>query len=209
MKAFFALIDRLISAPAENRGAIERFIWESFQCEMAVLALDMSSFSLSVRRNGIVSHLCQIRRMQLLTEPVVEAHRGQLLKYEADNLLAVFAEAADAVSAAIAINHAVDASPEWCASTPRLAVSIGIDWGPMLVLPGEDCFGDPVNVAHKLGEDIAGPGEILITQRVRDRLDPQSDFKLIQANLSLAGLELDAYRVSREPGPRAVAEQVE
>jgi class 3 adenylate cyclase len=206
MKAFFALIDRLIAAPAENRGDIERFIWDSYQREMAVLALDMSSFSLSVRRNGVVSHLCQIRRMQLLTEPVVDAHRGQLLKYEADNLLAVFDEAADAVAAAVAINHAIDASPEWSASTP-LAVSIGIDWGRMLVLPGEDCFGDPVNVAHKLGEDIAGPGEILVTQRVRDRLGAQSEFKLVQANLSVAGIELHAYRVPMEAPPRATAEQ--
>ena len=207
MKAFFALIDRLIAAPAENRGDIERFIWDSYQREMAVLALDMSSFSLSVRRNGVVSHLCQIRRMQLLTEPVIDAHRGQLLKYEADNLLAVFDDAADAVAAAVAINHAIDASPDWCANAPPLAVSIGIDWGPMLVLPGEDCFGDPVNVAHKLGEDIAGPGEILVTQRVRDRLAAQSEFKLVQANLSLAGMELHAYRVPMELPPRSTAEQ--
>jgi class 3 adenylate cyclase len=195
MKAFFALIDRLIAASPENRKDIERFIGESYQCEMAVLALDMSAFSLSVRRNGIVSHLCQIRRMQLLTEPVVEAHCGQLLKYEADNLLAVFDEAANAVAAAVAINHAVDALPEWSATTPKLAVSIGIDWGPMLVLPGEDCFGDPVNVAHKLGEDIAGAGEILITERLRDRLGADPPYALAKANLSLAGWQLAAYRV--------------
>ena len=195
MKSFFALIDRLIAAPVDGRDAIEQFIWESYQREMAVLALDMSSFSLSVRRNGVVSHLCQIRRMQQLTEPIVAEHGGEVLKYEADNLLAVFAEAADAVAAAVAINHAVADSPEWSAKTPRLAVSIGIDWGSMLVLPGEDCFGDPVNVAHKLGEDVAGPGEILITDRMRERLGDAPQFPLARAELSLAGLNLSAYRV--------------
>src|SRR4051794_15560817 len=93
MKAFFALIDRLLTAAAESRSDIERFIWESYEREMAVLALDMSAFSLSVRRNGVISHLCHIRRMQLLTEPIVRENGGQVLKYEADNLLAVFDEA--------------------------------------------------------------------------------------------------------------------
>src|SRR5688572_3312882 len=108
MKSFFALIDRLISAPEGNRAAIEQFIWDSFRCEKAVLALDMSSFSLSVRRNGVVSHLCQIRRMQLLTKPIIDVSAGELLKYEADNLLAVFDDPAQAVEAALAINRAVN-----------------------------------------------------------------------------------------------------
>jgi adenylate cyclase len=195
MKSFFALIDRLIQAPTANREDIEKFIWDSYQRELAVLALDMSSFSLSVRRNGVVSHLCQIRRMQLLTEPIVAAHRGEVLKYEADNLLAVFESAASAVDAAVAINHAVNDSPDWSDNVPRLAVSIGIDWGAMLVLPGEDCFGDPVNVAHKLGEDIAGPGEVLITGRLREQIGGAPKYSLVKSDLSIAGLNIDAYRV--------------
>jgi class 3 adenylate cyclase len=198
MKSFFALIDRLIAAPVDARESIEEFIWQSYQREMAVLALDMSSFSLSVRRNGVISHLCQIRRMQQLTEPIVVDHGGEVLKFEADNMLAVFESAADSVAAALAINRAVDDSPEWSASVPRLAVSIGVDWGSMLVLPGEDCFGDAVNVAHKLGEDVAGPGEILITDRLRHQLGDAPQFVLARADLSLAGLSLSAYRVPRE-----------
>lgn len=195
MKAFFALIDRIIAAPVEHRSEIEHFIWESYEREMAVLALDMSAFSFSVRRNGVISHLCHIRRMQLLTEPIVQAHRGHVLKYEADNLLAIFDDAADAVAAALAMNEAVAASPDWCDCVPRLAVSIGIDWGAMLVLPGEDCFGDPVNIAFKLGEDIAGPSEVLITERARDRLGDNPPFQLSRLILSVGGLELPAYRV--------------
>jgi class 3 adenylate cyclase len=76
-----------------------------------------------------------------------------------------------------------------------LAVSIGIDWGSMLVLPGEDCFGDAVNVAHKLGEDVAGPGEVLVTDRLRDQLGDALQFPLARADLSLAGMTLSAYRV--------------
>jgi class 3 adenylate cyclase len=207
MKAFFALIDRLLAAPTESRSDIERFIWESYEREMAVLALDMSSFSLSVRRNGVISHLCHIRRMQLLTEPIVHQFGGQVLKYEADNLLAVFDEAPQAVAAAVAMSDAVAASPDWCSCVPKLAVSIGIDWGPMLVLPGEDCFGDAVNIAFKLGEDVAGPAEVLITDRVRQRLGGDLPFRLTEQHLSVAGFDLTVYRVrSRKELVPAAAE---
>jgi adenylate cyclase len=196
MKAFFALIDRLIAAQPEARPEIERFIWDSFSCDMAVLALDMSSFSLAVRRNGVLSHLCQIRRMQLLTQPLIRDHCGELLKYEADNLLAVFKDCSCAIDAALSINRAMAESVEAAAHQPPLAVSIGIDYGKLLVLPGEDCFGDAVNVAHKLGEDVARPGEVLITQRVRDQLGPSPTATLEPFKLSLSGAEIEAFRVS-------------
>ncbi|HYO25861.1 MAG TPA: adenylate/guanylate cyclase domain-containing protein [Lacipirellulaceae bacterium] len=195
MKSFFALIDRLIAAPLASRPEIERFIWESFSRRLAVLALDMSSFSMAVRRNGVLPHLCQIRRMQVLTEPLINQHGGQLLKYEADNLLAVFEDCASSVAAALAINYAFihrDDAPEY---DPPIAVSIGIDFGEMLLLPGEDCFGDPVNVAHKLGEDIARPGEVLVTQRVRRELGDGSPFELAPVTLSIAGVDVEAFRV--------------
>lgn len=197
MKAFFALIDRLIAAQPESRPEIERFIWDSFSCDMAVLALDMSSFSLAVRRNGVLSHLCQIRRMQLLTQPLIRDNCGELLKYEADNLLAVFKSCSCAIDAALAINRAMTESAEAMAHQPPLAVSIGIDYGKMLVLPGEDCFGDAVNVAHKLGEDIAGPGEVLITSRVREQLNAAPTVKLEPLKLSMSGVEIEAFRVTQ------------
>lgn len=46
---------------------------------------------------------------------------------------------------------------------PLLAFSVGIDVGDLLLLETEDCFGDAVNLAYKLGEDIARPGEVMVT----------------------------------------------
>lgn len=195
MKSFFALLDRLNVAPDESRADIERFIWETFQCDKAVLALDMSGFSTSVRRNGILPYLCQIRRMQLLTGPVLRDYDGELVKYEADNLLAVFDDPRQAVEAAIAINRIVlTSSPSSRAGSP-LEVCIGIDYGRLLLVPGTDCFGDPKNIAYKLGEDVARPGEILITKEMRERLGENPPFQLEEMVLSLSGLELVAYKV--------------
>ena len=189
MQSFFSLIDHLNAVPPERRAAIEEVIWNTFGTECAVMALDMSDFSMSVRRTGILQHLRLIRRMQVLTEPIVRECGGQLIKYQADNLLAVFQDPRLAVDAAVRMVHDVEAEQ-------GLEVAIGIDWGRILLLPGTDCFGDAVNTAYKLGEDVAKGGEILITRAVRERLGVAAAYRLAQARVSVSGLEIDIFSVA-------------
>ena len=40
---------------------------------------------------------------------------------------------------------------------------MGIGFGPTLVIAESDLFGEEMNLACKLGEDIAGPRQILLT----------------------------------------------
>jgi len=194
MNTFSALIDTLLAASPDRRSAIEQVIRETFERPKAVLALDMSGFSLSVRREGILPYLCQIRRMQKLSLPIVLSFGGELVKFEADNLLAVFEDAAHATEAALAMMDA--AAGESSATERPLAFSIGIDYGDILLLDRVDCFGDAVNLAHKLGEDTALPGEVLITAEVIKFLEGKSQFRLHQMDLAISGLELVVYRIT-------------
>lgn len=196
MKAFSMLLDRLTAATPEERPVIERLLRDSFGKRKAVLALDMSNFTLMVRRDGILSYLCQIRRMQRLTLPIVVSHQGELVKYDADNLLAVFDEPVHAVEAAIAMHQAAARSGREGAA---LTFSIGIDYGEVLLIAESDCFGDAVNLAHKLGEDIAQAGEVLISPAVRERLGAVPRFRLREVRLSVSGVDLLAYSVLHEP----------
>ena len=194
MEAFLTLIDELnICAPA-TRAEVERRICEIFQVERAVLALDMSGYSFSVRRGGILPHLCKIRRMQQLVSPLIERFDGQVVKQVADNILAVFLTPKRALDAAIAINQLL-AAPQ-LPEDALLRVAIGIDYGPFLLVPQYDAFGDPVNIAYKLGEDVAGPGEILLTASARQLLGNDRALPLEELTLSISGIELLAYRVS-------------
>lgn len=195
MKNFYDLIDRMNEAFEADRAEIERRILSAYQQEKAVLALDMSGFSLSVRRNGILSCLARIRRMQQLTAPLLPQFGGDLVKYEADNLLAVFDDADRAVAAAVAMNRAVANYGQSAQDAVPLALGIGIDIGPVLLIPGQDCFGDAVNIAHKLGEDVAGPGEVLVTEAVRGRLSGDAAARLESLSLSISGLEFRAFKV--------------
>ncbi len=189
MQDFLDLVDRLSAADAAERQRLEAEIWGRFGVECALLALDMSQFSLTVRRSGILPYLALIRRMQSLTAPIIERHGGAVVKYVADNLLASFAEPADAARAAVEINRAI------ASGTERFSVAIGIDYGRFILIPGRECYGDAVNVACKLGEDVAAAGEVLLTQAARARLGDRFDFALREQKVSISGLELAAFGV--------------
>ena len=198
MQSFFSLVDRLNAVPPAEQPRVEELIWNTFGVEKAILALDMSQFSLSVRRDGILPYLGLIRRMQVLTRPIVRACLGEIIKFEADNLMAVFAEAGDAVTAAVTINQALLAEPVR-AGTGAFTVGIGIDHGRFLMIPDEDCYGDAVNIAYKLGEDLARPREVLITAAARARLGSGFPYPLLEQTVSVSGLEFLAFSVDYPP----------
>ncbi|HYC38023.1 MAG TPA: adenylate/guanylate cyclase domain-containing protein [Usitatibacter sp.] len=198
IERFFGLVDRLNAADPAERGRIEADIWQQFGVERAVLALDMSHFSLTVRRDGIVGYLGLIRRMQLVSRPLVEAHDGALVEFHADNLMAVFPDVPQAVHAGIAMNRAF-ARERDAGGRPLIEVGIGIDHGRFLFVEGSRCFGDSVNTSFKLGEDLAQPGEILLTANARERLPRDFPNALTEHRFSISGLELLAYNVHHLP----------
>ena len=123
------------------------------------------------------------------------AHGGQAVKYEADNLIAVFESSRDAALAAIAIQAAVGASDA------GFTVAIGIDVGELVLVESRDLYGDPVNIACKLGEDLARPGEVLLTAAARAGLGPDFPHALEEQSVSVSGLEFIAWSV--RPATRA------
>jgi adenylate cyclase len=197
-REFFRLIDRMNDAPAEERARLEADVWRLYGVEMALLALDLSQFSVAVRRGGILPYLGVIRRMQVVASPLVEEAGGKVIKHDADNLMAVFPDVPQAVEASVRINRALAGAS---CSGIACAVGIGIDYGRFLMIPGEDCFGDTVNVAYKLGEDVARPGEVLLTAAARQRLGDAPPYPLAEQHVAVSGLDLATYSVTYQAIP--------
>src|SRR5215208_5747582 len=148
----------------EERHDIEEMLWSTYGAEYAVFVLDMSGFSLLTRKYGIVHYLSMVKRMQLTSEPIVKSYGGSMIKYEADNCFAVFPDPLSAVNAAIAMQHAFAASNLLTSDDLDIHIACGIDHGKLLIIGHEDCFGEPVNRASKIGEDLAAAGEIIVTK---------------------------------------------
>ena len=179
----------------EERQNIESSLWDEFGAEYAVFVLDMSGFSLLTRKYGIVHYLSMVRRMQMTTEPIVKSYGGSMIKYEADNCFAVFPDPLAAVHAAIAMQHAFGAENLLTSEDLDIHISCGIDYGKILVVGHEDCFGDPVNRASKMGEDLAVAGEILVTREAMQMIPVTAGIKSREMNVSISGITIPAFLI--------------
>jgi len=180
-----------------QRQALDAELWREFGADRAVLVLDMSGFSELSIRYGIVHYLSMVRRMQLIAEPIVSRYSGTLVKFEADNCFAMFPEVAGAIEAAFELNEAFRAANE---STPEeldIRIACGIDYGPILVVPGVDFFGNAVNRASKLGEDLADAGEILVTREAMATLPADATISSSQRHFDTSHISIEALAILR------------
>src|SRR5215212_2040127 len=180
----------------QERRQIEETLWTEYGAEYAVFVLDMTGFSLLTRKYGIVHYLSMVRRMQLTTEPIVKSYGGFMIKYEADNCFAVFPDPLSAVNAAIAMQHAFRAANLLTSDDLDIHIACGIDFGKILVVGHEDCFGDPVNRASKIGEDLAAAGEILITKDAMQMIPEEAGIKAHEMSVSISGITIPAYMIA-------------
>jgi len=172
----------------ESLREIDAEIWRRFGRTCAVLVLDMCGFSRLTMRYGITHFL----------RPVVAGSGGRVIKTDADNVFATFDDAPAALAAARAIQRSLDAANAFLPEDWDLHASIGIGYGPLLVVDEEDLFGSEMNVASKLGEDIAGRGEILLSVAARERLGAEARAGLEPLTIELSGLSLEAFKLSPE-----------
>jgi class 3 adenylate cyclase len=178
-----------------GREKIKEQLWKKFGVHKAVFVMDMSGFSRLTEVYGIVHYLSMVRRMQLVTEPIIHQHAGNVVKFEADNCFAAFDNPYDAVQAALALNTAFSTMNIFTDEQFDIRVSIGIDDGDVLMIGGPDYFGNPVNCACKLGEDIAAPGEILISERAFQQIPASAGLIGEPMVITISGVEISALSI--------------
>lgn len=195
-KRFEELLLQFVEGPDKtNRQRIEAQLWSEFGATKAVLIMDVSRFSMLTQRYGIVYNLSVVRRMQLMSKPIIEQAGGEVVKFEADNCFAMFNDCLSAVRAAIAINQAFEEENVHTQEEFDIRVGIGIDHGQVLLIGGPDYFGAPVNRASKLGEDLAGPGEILMTEAAFQSIPREAGIQHEPLELEISGIQLKAMSI--------------
>lgn len=169
----------------ERVEEIDREILATFQRRLAVLVLDMCGFSRLTAKHGALFYLSMIVQMEEAATPAVLNNGGRVIKQEADNFFAVFDAPTQALEAALDIFVAFRAMNSVVPDDRDITASVGIGFGDLLDT-GDDVFGDEMNAACRLGEDLACKEEILLTpaaaEAVRDR--KQFEIERIQYNSS-------------------------
>lgn len=149
---------------------IDRRIWDLFGEEWAVMFTDLAGFSRQVAKFGIIHFLQVLFEQKQLLLPVVERHDGLLVKIEADSFLILFKRPAAALACAIEMQRVCDAANARRAPEEQIVLCVGLGYGRLLKIGDDDVFGHEVNLASKLGEDLAGGNEILATRAAQAAL---------------------------------------
>lgn len=177
----------------EKTAEIDRQIHQIFDQDCAILVLDLSGFSRLTIRHGIVHFLTMVHRMTAIATPIVQQHQGRVVKQEADNLFATFADVKPAVETALAIFEAFATVNIDLPNDQDLYAAIGIGYGTTLVVGDDDLFGNEMNLASKMGEDLARQGEILLTEAAYRQLETSAEL-WEPLPLVISGLEVMAYK---------------
>lgn len=172
---------------------IDRRIKEIFQRKVSMLVLDMCGFTRVSAEHGIIHYLSMIQQMESAARPAVGQNNGTVVKQEADDLFAFFPTPHDALEGALDIFRAFEAMNAVVPDERDIYGSIGIGFGDTLVIGEEDLFGNEMNLASRLGEDLAGQQEVLLTPSAFAAL-PEGLYRFEIASFPDRGAQITAHR---------------
>src|SRR5262249_1225901 len=137
-----------------------------------------------------------------LIDPLIDQHRGRILKTTGDGLLIEFASVVDAVRCAVVVQRGMGDRNANLPDRERIRFRIGINGGDVMVDEG-DMFGDGVNVAARI-ETLAAPGEICVSYSVREQVGEKLPVRF--TDLGEHGVKniarlVRVYRVERRAEP--------
>jgi adenylate cyclase len=173
---------------------IDAEIRETFGETHAIMVMDMSGFSRLTIKHGIIHFLAMIHRMNQIAMPTVDEHDGAIIKFEADNAFAIFPEVEQTVDACVDIIKRLEAANTMLPDELDMHAKFGIGCGEVLIVQDEDLYGAEVNLASKLGEDLASRNEILLTDAAFSRVDATKR-QYEEIEMSISGLHLVVHKV--------------
>ena len=189
-KAFFQLLRRRQS---DNALAIDRRIEKAGLEEATVLMSDSSGFSRKTHEYGVIQFLAVMTQCYDRLIPLLETRKGTCISNNADNILALFKDPKDAVQAAIDMHRWLARRNEGLPERDQFNICVGIHHGPLVRL-SDNVYGGTVNVAAKIGEDLAGKDEILVSHKVAKRLGKSFSVKYNRST-EIGGRTFELHRV--------------
>ena len=109
-----------------------------------------------------------ITSYQKLMTDIILQHRGRVIDFPGDNMLAEFGSVVDAVQCGVAIQKKLQARNNELQENRRMLFRIGINLGDV-IQEGDRIYGDGVNIAARL-ESLARPGGVCISGKVFDEV---------------------------------------
>jgi TolB-like protein/Tfp pilus assembly protein PilF len=140
------------------------------------------------------------RRAEIIL-PLVELHKGRVVKLMGDGILMEFTSAVSAVRCAVELQAAMAAANASLPEDEKIVLRVGISLGDVVV-EGSDIYGDGVNIAARL-EAIADPGGICVSDTIHRQVEGKVDLRfddLGERSLKNIAIPVRVYRLLGEDG---------
>ena len=170
---------------------IDDRIVAEYERHISPVVIDLAGFTTNAMQHGIIHHLSKIEMLRALVSPIVDKHKGTLVKEEADNVFAFFEHPTRSLQAVADIFDTLQKHNEPLEDYAQIDISVGIGFGPTLVLP-HDMWGTDFNFCCKLGEDLAKSNEVLITKDAREEIKDDT-FHFEEKAFVIAGMPMRAF----------------
>ena len=165
----------------------------------AIFYADVAGYSRLTGQDEDTTHQQLSEHLDLIAENV-KNHRGQVMHYAGDAVLAKFEAVVDAVSSATDIQEQLLARNANLPNQRKVQFRIGVNLGDVIEDRG-DIYGDGVNIAARL-ESIADPGGVCVSASVFEQIKNKLDFQIEdmgEQELKNIAEKIRAYRVTRVP----------
>ena len=134
----------------------------------SILSADVVGYSRLIERDEAGTLAALKDRRSGIIDPLLDQHRGRIVKTMGDGVIAEFASPVSALTCTIALQAQFAAANEGLPEEDRILLRAGINLGDVAV-EGDDLFGEGVIVAVRL-QALAEPGTILISSTVHDHV---------------------------------------
>jgi class 3 adenylate cyclase len=165
----------------------------------AVVFTDTEDFTVRTVKDGILHFLMIFDRFVGEAGAVVAKSGGEIVKVEADSLLLGYGDVETACAGVEALEALLRRMNATLPANERLRFSYGIGYGDVLDLDA-DLFGLEVNLASKIGEDLARPGEALLTPQAAAALDAATQRRVVPHEVvSFGSRTIPIHRLKLRP----------
>ncbi len=164
----------------------------------AILSADVVGYS-RLMGNDEASTVKTLETYKGVMFSLIKQHRGRVVDYPGDNLLAEFGSVVDAVQCAVSIQKELQTRNADLPENRRMVFRIGINLGDVIE-EKDRIYGDGVNIAARL-EALADPGGICVSKTAFDHIEsklPLGYEFLGEQTVKNIAKPVSAYRVLME-----------
>lgn len=171
-----------------HRDEIEEEAYRRFGRKLALVCMDSTGFSRTVKKRGIVYYLSLIAKMREIVATCAEQCHAISYRSYADNFFAEFATVDEALRMSILASQEIRRAGLRLNNDEPYQLCTGIGYGHVLFAEKDGPFGDQMNLASKLGEDTAEGEEILLTPEALAELPNSLHTCFEEKTFSISGL---------------------